>query len=82
MLLRGFAYDRKGEEHAGEAPVTERIPVFVPHPDGRVSCRYARSYIIGGAQKLGTALTAAETAALDCFDARSQHYDHIRHIDY
>ncbi len=69
VLLRGFAYDRKGEEQAGEAPVTERIPVFVPHADGRVGCRYARSYILGGAQKLGVPLTAEETAALDCFDA-------------
>ena len=44
--------ERKGEECSGEAPVTPCIPAFVRHGDG-VSCRYARSYLIGGAQKLG-----------------------------
>jgi hypothetical protein len=73
ILLRGFPYDRKGEEFPHEEPVTPRIPVFVRHED-RVSCRYARSYILGGADKLGTPLSDAERAALDCFDsvARSE----------
>lgn len=75
VLLRGFPYDRKGEEAPGEAPVTERIPVFVRHAGGRISCRYARSYIIGGAQKLGIALTTEELAALDCFDAIAKRPD-------
>lgn len=66
-LLRGFRYDRKGEELSGEEPITPRIPVFVPHKD-RVSCRYARSYILGGADKSKIPLTASERAAIDCFD--------------
>ncbi|WP_077003063.1 TauD/TfdA family dioxygenase [Variovorax sp. KK3] len=74
VLLRGFAYDRKGEEASGEASVTPVIPVFAPHGD-RVSCRYARSYILGGAQKRGVALTPAEAAALDCFDAIARRED-------
>lgn len=73
VLLRGFQYDRKAEQWATEAPVTERIPVFVPR-NGRVSCRYARSYILGAAQKT-VPLTDAETAALDCFDAIARRED-------
>lgn len=74
VLLRGFAYDRKGEEEPGEAPVSTPIPVFVRHDD-RVSCRYGRSYILGGAQKREIALTDAELAALDCFDAIARRED-------
>lgn len=81
VLLRGFAYDRKGEEQPGESSVTARIPVFVPHGD-RVSCRYARSYILGGAQKLGIALSAAEVAALDCFDAIAKRDDMALHMSF
>lgn len=66
VLMHGFPYDRKAEQWASEAPVTERIPVFQRHAS-RVSCRYARSYILGGAQKT-TPLNAAQMAALDCFD--------------
>lgn len=73
VLQRGFVYDRKAEQWPGEAPVTERIPVFVRR-DARVSCRYARSYILGGAQKTQP-LTEAEKAALDCFDAIARRED-------
>ncbi|OWT54227.1 TauD/TfdA family dioxygenase [Candidimonas nitroreducens] len=74
LLMRGFPYDRKGEESPGEAPVTERIPVFRRHAS-RVSCRYARSYIIGAALKLGVDLTSQEQEALDCFDALARRED-------
>ncbi len=67
VLLRGFHYDRKAEQWPDEAPITARIPVFFRH-EQRVSCRYARSYILGGANKT-LALTMAERAAIDCFDA-------------
>jgi hypothetical protein len=79
-LLRGFPYDRKGEEWPGEAPVTPRIPVFVRHGD-RVSCRYARSYIIGAAQKT-TPLTDAENAAIDCFDSIARREDMPLHMAF
>lgn len=80
VLLRGFPYDRKAEQAPGEAPVTERIPVFVVHEE-RVSSRYARSYILGGAQKTAP-LTAAETAALDCFDAIARREDMPLHMAF
>ncbi|WP_169420418.1 TauD/TfdA family dioxygenase [Ramlibacter agri] len=80
VLLRGFPYDRKAEQWPGEAAVTERIPVFAAH-DGRVSSRYARSYILGGAQKTAP-LTAAETAALDCFDAIARREDMPLHMAF
>lgn len=67
VLLRGFHYDRKAEQWPLEAPITARIPVFFRH-EHRVSCRYARSYILGGAHKT-LPLTGAELAAIDCFDA-------------
>ena len=80
VLLRGFPYDRKAEEGLGEAPVTERIPVFAPHGD-RISCRYARSYILGAAQKTEP-LSPAEQAALDCFDAIARRADMPLHMAF
>jgi hypothetical protein len=73
VLFRGFEYDRKAEQWHNEAPVTERIPVFYRHKH-RVSCRYARSYILGGSQKTQQ-LTAAEQAAIDYFDAVARRDD-------
>ncbi len=66
-LEAGFPYDRKGEQGVGEAEVTEPIPVFSPSR-GRLYCRYARSYIIGAAGRMGRTLSEAERAALDAFD--------------
>lgn len=71
VLERGFPYDRKGEEWANEAPVTDVIPVFTRHAGeqgDRVSCRYARSYIVGAAVKLGRPLDALQLEAMDMFD--------------
>lgn len=69
-LETGFPYDRKSEEGPGEAPVTEPIPVFARCGSmGRLDCRYARSYIIGGAGRLHRPLSVAQQAALDAFDA-------------
>lgn len=80
VLERGFPYDRKAEQWPSEAPVTERIPVFRAHSD-RVSCRYARSYILGGAQKTEP-LTAAELAALDCFDGIARRPGMSLHVPF
>ena len=74
ILMRGFHYDRKAEEWPEEATVTPRIPVFVRHGE-RVSCRYGRSYIMGGAQKLGVELTAEEQDAMACFDVLARRKD-------
>lgn len=80
VLLRGFPYDRKAQQSAGEAPLSERIPVFRVGGD-RVSCRYARSFIQGAAQKT-TPLTDAEVAALDCFDAIARRPDMPMHMSF
>ena len=80
VLLRGFPYDRKAEQGPHEVPVTERIPVFVRHAQ-RVSCRYARSYILGGAQKTQP-LSERELAALDCFDAIARRDDMPLYMDF
>lgn len=74
VLARGFPYDRKNENLVSEEPVTARIPVFTRHGD-RISCRYARSYINGAAEKLGTPLTPEEIAALDVFDSVARRED-------
>lgn len=74
VLCRGFPYDRKGEQGDAEAPVTERIPVFQRRGD-RLDCRYARSYVMGAADRLGQPLTDAERAALDCVDAIARRPD-------
>jgi hypothetical protein len=81
VLMKGFIYDRKGEEWPGEAPVTPRIPVFVRHGN-RVSCRYARSYIMGAPQKLEFDLSVAEKAALDCFDGIARRKDMALHMAF
>jgi hypothetical protein len=74
LLCRGFPYDRKGEQGDAEAPVTERIPVFARRGE-RLDCRYARSYVMGAADRLGQPLTDAERAALDCVDAIARRPD-------
>ena len=81
VLTQGFQYDRKNENWADEEAVTQRIPVFVRHGD-RVSCRYARSYINGGAEKLGQPLSLEAIAALDCFDAVARRSDVVLHMAF
>ena len=81
VLLRGFPYDRKNENFPEEEPVTPRIPVF-DRNDDRVSCRYARSYINGAAEKLAQPLTAQEVAALDYFEAVSRRSDVVLHMAF
>ncbi|MEN9775533.1 MAG: hypothetical protein RL322_2603 [Pseudomonadota bacterium] len=69
VLEAGFPYDRKGEQGPDEGPVTEPIPVFARSAhSGRLDCRYARSYIIGGAGRTGQPLTRPQIAALDAVD--------------
>jgi hypothetical protein len=81
VLLRGFVYDRKAEQWPNEAPTSGRIPVFVPHGGGRVSCRYARSYILDAAAK-GTPLTSTERGALACFDSIARREDMPLHMAF
>lgn len=81
----GFPFDRKGEEWPVEAPVTDVIPVFTRHRDShgdRVSCRYARSYIIGAAVKQSRPLTPEQTEALDLFDSIARQDGMAVHMEF
>ena len=80
LLMPGFPYDRKGEQAATDEPITPRIPIFHRHGD-QVSCRYARSYILGAARKF-TALSDAQLAALDCFDQIARRPGMALHIPF
>jgi len=68
IYFSGFPYDRKGEQGAGEALYTQKIPVF-SQSNGVVSCRYARSYIQHAPAITGVELAPMELDALDYFDA-------------
>jgi hypothetical protein len=73
-LAQGYVYDRKNQNWPEEAPVTPRIPVFVRHVN-RVSCRYGRSYINGGAGKAGQSLDDLDREILDFVDATARRDD-------
>lgn len=73
-LARGFIYDRKNQNWPEEALVTPRIPVFARHAD-RVSCRYGRAYINGGAAKAGQSLDDLDFEILNFFDATARRED-------
>ena len=77
ILERGFHHHRRGEQPAGEAVMTERLPVF--WSDNRlVHCLYNRnppSWLEGP----GLSYPAAESAALDVLDATLARPDvHLR----
>jgi len=74
ILCRGFPYDRLGEEGPGEAPVSERVPVFSEY-EGMLSTRYIRSYIDSAQLKSGRTLTEEEVAALDYFESIADRED-------
>ena len=68
ILYRGFYHHRRGEEPAGEPPVSPvPIPVFSVH-DGLLHCCCNRNPI-EWAQREGVELSPAEIEALDVFDA-------------
>ncbi len=68
LLLNGFIYCRKGEQGEGEPPISQRIPVF-GWDEGKLSCRYARSYIDHAQKTIGINLAPMELAALAALDA-------------
>ncbi len=68
VLARGYFHHRRGEQGAGEPPVSsERIPVFSFH-NGLLHCCYNRNPIMW-AQKEGISLSPQELEALDYLDA-------------
>lgn len=69
ILFGGLFYSRKGEQGPDEPRVNpRRLPVF-SEKDGVLSCRYMRSWVEYARMHDGVAMTQAETAALDAFDA-------------
>ena len=66
-LLRGFHHHRRGEQPAGEAPYTERIPVFAIH-EGLVHCCYNRNPV-SWMDSVGLSYAPHEIEALDYLDA-------------
>ena len=67
-LFAGFPYHRRGEEAAGEPPITPyRVPVLSEY-EGALSTVWLRAYIEMAAKDLARPLTDEELAALDYFE--------------
>lgn len=69
VLFSGFAYDRKGEQGAGERPFTQKVPTFSVSKNGVVSCRYSRSYLHHAQETIGLRLSPLEVEILDYFES-------------
>ena len=66
-LYEGFYMHRRGEEAPGEDPVTpHKVPVF-SSVDGKVSCRWVRTYAVMGQEAKGEPMDAFEEAAVEAF---------------
>lgn len=74
LLLRGFEFDRRGEETPFQKPVSAKLPIFAD-VDGDISVRYVRQAIKTARPKLGLQFTEEELAALDFFDSISMRED-------
>jgi alpha-ketoglutarate-dependent taurine dioxygenase len=75
VLCRGFHHHRRGEQAAGEPPVTrERLPVFRVER-GLIHCCYNRNPS-DWLEREGIEVTPIETEALDCLDAVLARPDH------
>ncbi|WP_409174549.1 TauD/TfdA family dioxygenase [Brevibacillus fortis] len=77
ILYRPFIFDRRGEEAPGESPVFTS-PIF-SYYDGKLSCRYVRTFIESAQVKTGTHLSKVEIEALDMLDSilhdENMHYN-------
>ena len=68
-LYEGFYMHRRGEEAPGEDPVTpHKVPVFSA-VDGKVSCRWVKTYVVMGQEAKGEPMGALEEAAMEAFVA-------------
>lgn len=65
ILLRGFAWDRRGENDPCEAPVGPAVPVFA-FIGGRLHCRFNPGMMLAAPERLGTPLPPQAAAAIDC----------------
>jgi hypothetical protein len=69
VLYDGFPVDRRGAQPDGEPRISPwLLPVFSV-TRGQLNCVYSRNASVWGREQLGLPLSAAETAALDAFDA-------------
>ena len=67
-LYRGYVFHRRGEEKPGDLPHTPyRVPVY-SNTEGKVSARYARTYVEAGEAATGRPMGEAELAVLDHFE--------------
>ena len=82
-LYRGFHMDLRGEGSAADdtsGTTRHRIPVFSYHRE-TLSSWFARRVFESAAAKRGEPLSAAESAALDAFEALSQRPDFTARMD-
>lgn len=71
ILHRGFRYDRRGEETAFQAPISDLVPVFSQY-EGDLSMRYVRKSMETAQRKLGLSFTDEELEVLDYMEGLSQ----------
>ena len=74
LLLRGFEFDRRGEETPFQGAVSGHLPIFAD-VEGDVSIRYVRQAIKTARPKLGLQFSAEELAALDFLDSVARRED-------
>lgn len=75
LLFEGYRYDLRGEGVTGSLDETsEPVPVFSSHA-GRVRGWFHRRLILGGADKAGINLSAAQREALDLVADLAHHPD-------
>ncbi len=66
-LYEGFYMHRRGEEAPGEDPVTpHKVPVY-SSADGKVSCRWVRTYAVMGQEAKGEPIGGFEEEAVEAF---------------
>lgn len=79
-LEGGFHWSRNGEQGEGEAPFSERIPVFT-RVNGQVSCRFASSMIRRGAEAAGVKLGALQEEAIDYMEATAARFAYAHYME-
>ena len=68
-LYEGFHMHRRGEEAPGDDPVTpHKVPVY-SSVDGKVSCRWVKTYAVMGQEAKGEPFGPLEDAAMEAFMA-------------
>ena len=71
-LYEGFHMHRRGEEAPGDDPVTpHKVPVY-SSVDGKVSCRWVKTYAVMGQEAKGEPFGAREEAAVEAFMAAAR----------